>query len=155
MTGSGVEVYKVQLMARWASAVVARYTRPAPLKAITADFRNALVKKRLDISTGQTANKVNNTKRAMNTAISKVAKGVKELDDAVKKLENKSEDKGYIINLETNTHRLLTTINESGEKAKCCCGLKCADKEFWWTPTPFDRNTTCGTCLPALRASLP
>ena len=100
---------------------------------------------------------MNNLKKAMNTAISKVAKGVKELDEAVRRLEKKAEDKGYVVNLDTlNTHRLLTTINEAGKKAKCCCGWKYADKNFKWTSeAPTDRKTTCGSCLPALRASLP
>ena len=46
LTGTmGIEVMKVQMMARWSSPVVTHYTRLAPLKAITSDFRKALAKK--------------------------------------------------------------------------------------------------------------
>ena len=45
LTSLGIEVIKVKMLARWASAVVTLYARLAPLKAITNVFKPALKSK--------------------------------------------------------------------------------------------------------------
>ena len=35
----GLELFKIQLLARWASPIIMRYAATAPLRAITGDFR--------------------------------------------------------------------------------------------------------------------
>ena len=46
LSGLGVEIFVIQLLARWACALVVHYTRLAPLKAIATDFGRALATKR-------------------------------------------------------------------------------------------------------------
>ena len=44
LSGLGIELMKIQMMARWASAIITHYTRLAPLKSITADFKRAVLR---------------------------------------------------------------------------------------------------------------
>ena len=157
MSSIGIEVFKVQLMARWASAVVTHYTRLAPLKAITDDFRKALVGRKVEMTKGQSAKKIKKLRKALDRSIHTVAEEVKQLEDTIKMVEKKLIFKGYVINNDTGaTHRVLTTINERGSRANAFCGWKYAHKDFKLTEdAPTERKATCGTCLPALRATLP
>ena len=88
--------------------------------------------------------------------ISAVASEVKQLEDAVKAMDQKMITKGYVRNRETGAvHRVLTTLNESGFRASACCGWKYARRDFeLQQQAPTTRKTTCGTCLAALRATL-
>ena len=43
-----IEVMKVQFMARWSSPVVTHYTRLAPLRAITTDFKRNLAQRQTE-----------------------------------------------------------------------------------------------------------
>ena len=40
----GIEIFKIQLLARWASPVVMHYAREAPMATITAQFKSAMMK---------------------------------------------------------------------------------------------------------------
>ena len=126
-------------------------------KAITKDFRNALVGKSAANTADQNSKKIKNIKRSMKNSLANVAKEVKALDDAVKKMEERSVNKGYIKNTETHkVHKTLTTINEAGYNAKTCCGWDYADKPFkWQDQPPTVRSEVCGTCLGAYKATLP
>ena len=78
------------------------------------------------------------------------------LNKVVKEMELKNVPKRYVRNLATNvTHRMLTSMEEFGVKAKALCGWKYPKGEFELLPdAPARRSETCDTCLPALRASL-
>ena len=39
----GIELSKIQMLARWASAIITHYTRLAPLRSITNDFKRAVM----------------------------------------------------------------------------------------------------------------
>ena len=79
MTGIGIEIFKVQLMGRWACAVVTHYTRLAPLKAITEYFRRALAGKKMSMAKDQVAKKIKKIKRALDTTINAFAAEAKQL----------------------------------------------------------------------------
>ena len=127
-----------------------------PLKAITDDFRKALAGKRLDLAKDQNAKKIKRMKRALDTTINAVAAEVKQLENAVKLMDEKMVNKGFVRHRETGAvHRILTTINEAGFRASACCGWKYGQRDFeLQTSAPTTRRTTCGTCLAALRATL-
>ena len=65
MTSIGIEIFKVQLMGKWACAAVTHYTRLVPLKATTEDFRKALAGERANMAKGQSAQKIKRIKRAL------------------------------------------------------------------------------------------
>ena len=43
LSGLGIELLKIQMLARWASAIITHYTRLAPLRSITNDFKRAVL----------------------------------------------------------------------------------------------------------------
>ena len=155
LTSLGVEVFKVQLMARWSSPVVTHYTRLAPLKAITDDFRRALTRSR-DEEPLHRDIRIKKLRKALDKNIEKVQKEVQQLEDALKALELRMEPKRYVINMDTNrTHRVLTTVDEAGLYASTVCGYKYATRRAKLTNEPPTRKKeTCGTCLNELRAVL-
>ena len=152
-----IEVMKVQMLARWASPVVTHYTRLAPLKAITSDFRKSF-------QIREEKGKKDKDKVSMTKSIKKLAEQLKvytaELDDLrkqIKLLDKRPLAKSYTINPRSGiTHRILTSYEDAGIDARTFCkwpyirqgGVLTADP-------PTARQTTCDTCLPALKASLP
>ena len=97
MTSLRVEVYKVQLMARWSSTVVTHYTILAPLKAIAEDFRRAVMQRRALPPADQDKN-IRKIRRALDTDIKAVEDEVKSLDDAIKRVEAQMARKLYVKN---------------------------------------------------------
>ena len=110
------------MMARWSSPVVTHYTRLAPLKAITSDFRKALVKKEGDKAKDQ-------AKLAMERSVNKLTAQLtlyqNELDEIralLKKLEKCGNIKKFVTNRATGIrHRILTYYEDAGVLAKTVC----------------------------------
>ena len=48
LASMGLELFKIQLLARWASPIIMRYAATAPLRAITGDFRRLRQQSSLD-----------------------------------------------------------------------------------------------------------
>ena len=103
-----IEVTKTQMMARWSSPVVTHYTRLAPLRATTSDFRRALMEQRGD-------NKAKTDKLVMTRSIKKLttqlASYQTELDELkglIKSSEKKDPVEKYVINTDSDIcHRVL------------------------------------------------
>ena len=99
------------------------------------------------------------TKKSMKKLEDQLVKQNAELESinkAIKEMETKNTPKRYVRNNATNvTHRMITSMEEFGVKAKDLCGWKYAkgDVELL-LDAPGRRSETCDTCLPALRASL-
>ena len=151
-----IEVTKLQMMARWSSPVVTHYTRLAPLRAITSDFRKNLIKRQ-----GDAKNK--KEKLAMTRSISKLTLQLTsyqaELDELkvlIKNLESRDPVKKYVVNTDSNIwHRVLTYREDAGLDAKTVCTwkyLRGACRLSAEAPTVY--KPTCERCLPALKASL-
>ena len=142
-------------MARWSSPVVTHYTRLAPSKAITDDFRRALTRGREEEPLHRDI-RVKKLRKALDKHIGEVQNEVQQLEDALKALELRMEPKKYVINLDTNrTHRVLTTVDEAGLYASTVCGYKYATRRAKLTnEPPTKKKETCGTCLNELRAVL-
>ena len=96
-------------------------------------------------------------KKALGKTIGVVAREVQQLREAVEPMERNIAPKGFVVNLDTgSTHKILTTVNERGNKAMSFCGWKYARRDFKVVADlPTRRKATCGTCMPGLRASLP
>ena len=158
LTGTmGIEVLKVQMMARWSSPVVTHYTRLAPLKATTSDFRKALAKKEGDKAKGQ-------AKLAMGRSVKKLTAQLKlyqsELDEIrtlLKKLDKRGHVKKLVTNHATGIRRIiLTYYDDARVLAKTVCKWKYLQAVCELTSEPpHVREDTCETCLRALKASLP
>ena len=43
LSSLGIELLKIQMLARWASPIITHYTRLAPLRSITNDFKRAII----------------------------------------------------------------------------------------------------------------
>ena len=43
LSSLGIELLKIQMLARWASPIITHYTRLAPLRSITNDFKGAIL----------------------------------------------------------------------------------------------------------------
>ena len=123
LTGTmGIEVLKVQMMARWSSPVVTHYTRLAPLKAITSDFRKALAKKEGDKSRDRTKLAMERSVKKLTSQLLAYEGELNELKVLLKKLEKSGCAKKYVTNRVTGIrHRILTHYEDAGVGAKTIC----------------------------------
>ena len=168
LSSLGIELLKIQMLARWASPIITHYTRLAPLRSITNDFKRAILNTATQkVSKGKAikddANK-SNTKGSDTKKVLKILKAelkkyeeeIAELNRRVKRTRHKLGPRTYVTNTKTQVvHRIGTTIEEAGLHACTLCGWRCAAKGRLSVDAPTVLKKTCDTCLPALRASLP
>ena len=171
LTAIGIEVYIVQMLARWACAQVLHYTRLAPLKGLTSKFKEALMNKdRADKKArGQNPQLPDHkltsiVDEKVATAVSKIvrihaATHEKEINELKRLIATATgDDNRIVLNRRAKVkHRILTTFNDVGCQARARCGFAYA------APTaeisiirdpPIKAKECCPTCFPALRASL-
>ena len=155
LAGIGVDLLKIQLMARWSSEVITHYSRLAPLKAITADFKRAVMERSGKSKSSSKAD-VRSIKSAVDVAMAKVTEEVKELDMLVRRIQHETRPARYLRNRTTNkVHRILCGYEEAGPSAITHCGWKYAGQTVAVEQdAPTIYKQVCGTCLPALKASL-
>ena len=159
LTGLGVEVFNIQLLARWASEVVTHYTRLAPLKTITADYKKAILDRSGDKpkeTSGEETKRIAKLKHSMDATVKSMQEEFKRLDDMIKAVELSLKPSKFVRNRKTNVvHRVLCGFEEAGDSAITFCGWRYAAKKVTLQKeAPDKRKETCKTCLPALRASL-
>ena len=151
-----VEVTKVQMVARWSSPVVTHYTRLAPLRAITSDFRRALLEQRGDKKAKKDKLVMARSVKKLTTQLASYQTELDELKGLIKSLEKKDPVKKYVINTDSDIcHRVLTYHEDAGLDAKTVCTwkyLRGAGRLTAEPPTAYKR--VCERCLPALKASL-
>ena len=147
------------MLARWCSPVVTHYTRLAPLKTITADFRRAVLDKAAGSTEARGKGVADHRKiqKVLNKAMQKVSEEISRLDEAVEKLKKATEPPLYVKNMITKSeHRVLTTVEDMGADAVAVCGYAYARGSFRLIRNqPTSKKLTCGTCMPELKASLP
>ena len=170
MAAHGLELFKLQLLARWSSDVILRYVRESPLKTLTSDYLRK-----------QGANSVDEILAAMQSQSEEVKKRLESLDtrtmDMIKQevslrarqvasdppktfsansledYENKTLN--LVENLKTGAvHRVLTGSAEISPMLwSTVCGWK-----FGKSPTdrpsnlPASWRSICEKCLPTERA---
>ena len=171
LTAGGVDPFKVNLLARWNSPMVTHYSKLAPLKAITTEFKEVIRRQRGDPTSGpasstmrlddssihKTINDQMMSKviEQINTQAKKYEKQAKELMDMIASMDH-LKPKKYVVNRKTKvTHRILAGYEEVGPGALTLCGWKYAYAKVAITSAePTQAVSTCETCLPALRACL-
>ena len=160
------------MMARWASAIITHYTRLAPLKSITSDFKRAVLRAGLDhsakITDAKSKEKNHKTKvnkrgidmhkvhSVMQAELLRFEQEMELLRRIVNKMAHQCRPRVYCQNKKTLiTHRIAVGFEEAGMRARTMCGWKYAraDVNISADP-PAVRKQTCDNCLPALRASL-
>ena len=172
LTSLGLDTYKVQLLARWASPLVVHYCKLAPLRALTSEFK-AAANRQLKSSDGAGSKSVDDKllkmidekvvrhlKNAMDLYSAAHKQEVARLDALIKKCElaahNFARPRRYVINRKSKvTHRILAGFDEVGVDAITKCGWRYAKAKIEVTAhEPTDHKLTCDTCMPALRALL-
>ena len=156
LSSIGINMHKIALLARWASAVITHYTRIAPLRSLTEDFKRRQERhtpKAEDISPARLIAIEDELKVAMNTELEnrmntilnetksneiKVRKIMDKCFEAHVELQNKINkfieknshqnfDKPLCTNTRTKvTHKILTTIQSAGNEARTWCMWKYA-----------------------------
>ena len=151
-----IEVTKVQMMARWSSPVVTHYTRLAPLRAITSDFRRALLEQRGDKKAKKDKLVMTRSINKLTTQLAQYQAELDELKGLVKSLEKKDPVKQYVINTDSDIcHRVLADHEDAGLEAKTVCTWKYLRGACRLTAEPPTVNKQgCERCLPALKALL-
>ena len=158
LTGTmGIEVLKVQMMARWSSPVVTHYTRLAPLKAITSDFRKAMEKKEGSKAQDRNTLAMERSVKKLTTQLLAYEAELNEMKGLLKKLEKNGVVKKFVTNRVTGIkHRILTHYDDARIAAKTICKWKYLQGDCELTAEqPRFRKETCETCMRALKASLP
>ena len=159
LSAIGLEIVKIQMLARWRSPIVTHYTRLAPLKTITADFRRAVLDKAAGSTEAKGKGVVDHRKiqKVLNQAMLKVSEEIARLDQAVEELKKSTEPPLYVKHLITKSeHRVLTTVEDMGTDAVAVCGFAYARRSFrLLRQQPTIKKLTCGSCMPELKASLP
>ena len=162
----GIELLKIQMLARWASPIITHYTRLAPLRSITNDFKRAVLQaaphgNKIAVKDQTKAIKPNGSDvkkvlKVMKKELQKYEAEIKEPSALVEKTRHELGPRSYVTNMKTQVvHRVGTTIQEAGLHARTLCGWRCASKGALSVDAPTVRKRFCDTCLPALRASLP
>ena len=82
---------------------------------------------------------------------------LEELKKQIKILDKRPLARCYTVNPRTKvTHRVLTSFEDAGIQAKTFCKWPYIQAGGSLTAeAPTTRSTTCDTCLPQLKASLP
>ena len=174
LSALGIELLKIQMLARWSSHIITHYTRLAPLKSITTDFKRAILN--AEAKRGADTNKKHKQgkdkphrqksitgldKKKIEASLKKeLMKTAEELDllrDMIKRVSRECAPRRFVTNAKSHiTHRVAAGFEEAGLKARTLCGWKFARSDVIMSvDPPKERKKTCDTCLPALRATLP
>ena len=162
LTSLGLEVIKIQMLARLASSLITHYARLAPLKNLGEEFKNAMKKKRSGSEQLVTTTKPNINKAEVKMIMDEQLENMKQelnmIQDITKKVEKECRPKEYLKNRVTGSHhRILCSISDAGQGALTWCGWSYATKKFevLSSRSPTYRGEVCGGCMPDLKASLP
>ena len=154
MSDVGVNMHKIGLMARWYSALITHYSRVAPLRSITEDYKKlinpdslpspdqvrqielrarkatlAAVEERLKIhATGSDAT-LAEFKAKFHAIVDQHHESSlrlkAEMQDMVDRASNKGRARRFVMNRDTGcVHTVLSTFEEAGPRALTHCGWK-------------------------------
>ena len=153
-----LEIYKIQLLARWASPVILHYARAAPLRNITEAVRDLNDINSLGKVIRTLKNDIKHIKANMSGIDGKTQKML-ELEVAIsnerEKQETSSSPPQYVRNLSTGCYHTIAV--GTGDKWKwttqCTFQFGLAEHERLSEP-PADFSVPCHRCFPELRARL-
>ena len=153
----GIEILKVQLLARWASPIITHYTRLAPLRSLATDMKGRIAKRNLDNKCSSNEQAILKLKNSVETHMSKVQEEIHRLDEMIKKSETSGKPKRYLKNRKNCVlHYILAGYEDVGPGAITHCGWKYAfAKVEVALHGPRFKQEACDTCMAELRRSLP
>ena len=95
LSALGIELMKIQMLARWSSHIITHYTRLAPLRSITNDFKRAVLNAEAKLhiqNTGKSNDKPSKPTRITSTDKKKIIKSLqKDLEKANKEFNELRE----------------------------------------------------------------
>ena len=151
--------------------MVTHYSKLAPLKALTHDFKQAVLRHQRAIGPGSSSEKPGKKKKVKHSidesaAIDKILSVVneqaleyqKQVDDLhalISKVKTQRLRR-FVVNRKTKVaHRILAGFEDIGPAAITHCGWKYARSQVSITDEePTKAEEACDTCMPALRALL-
>ena len=157
----GLDIMKIKLLARWDSEIITHYARLAPLSSIADDTKDAMRKKD-SAKTGskKRAAPISADRKHITKAIEEQAAAwgeeLRRLENMIKDREVASRPARYVRNLKTKiVHRIAGSFDTMGMQAITFCHWPyIRARTQMLTSPPTSRSECCGTCMPALRASL-
>ena len=139
--------------------MVTHYTRLAPLANIGNETKEAMKKKGQVTKSSKQAPKVSD--QTICEAVDKYVDSWREefdrLESLIKKVEAANKPKKYLLNKSTGSkHRIAAGFDEVGRACPTFCGWRYVNAPVTSTEdAPTFREECCGTCMPALRETLP
>ena len=155
--------------------MVTHYSKLAPLKALTADFKQAVLRHQQGVASSASSPSSRSSRlvphssdtgvsqewyeekvlAVMNQHAVKYQKQFEELQDMIKRVKVQRARR-FVVNRKTRvTHRILAGFDDVGWAAVTHCGWRFAHSQVMITDEePTKPDETCDTCLPALRAVL-
>ena len=157
LTRIGLQVYKIQLLARWASPLITHYARLAPLKTLSTEMKSALAKQSKRDSSERMKETMKKVKKSVDEHIVKVKAEVERLESMIREAEAKRNPTKYLKNRVTGiSHLILSSVEEVGSEAITHCGWTYAHKKVEvLTTAPKFKQHACDTCVGPLKRSLP
>ena len=154
LSSLGIELLKIQMLARWASPIITHYTRLAPLRSITNGFKRAILntaprhdKKAIKDDTKAAAKPkgcdIKKVLGVMKTELQKYEAEIREPNILIQRTRHELGPRTYVTNMKTQVvHRIGTTIEEAGLHARTLCGWRYAAKEKLSVDAPAVRKKT-------------
>ena len=107
LTKIGLHIYKIQLLARWASPLITHYARLAPLKTLATDMKKALAKKDGKSSRDRDKETMRKVRESVDEHMAKVKVEVERLEQMIKEAEAKRNPTKYLKNRVTGISHLI------------------------------------------------
>ena len=156
LAAAGVEIIKIMVLARWASEVVLRYVKDAPLVGLSEQVKTLEDKKDLAKLLEKAADGAENLNTKMSDIEGRLQKLIVEQETWASDREVANSQLGlppFVTNGRTKKLKLHRSSVDGMEfppylwRAKC--GFRFAFSGFTrhWTVQDFDVKTLCGTCF--------
>ena len=153
LAGMRLDLFRIQLLARWASAIVLHYARLAPLKDITEHVREL-----------ETANSLGKVIKALKDDLASMKKKMAKMDDNTKSLLQRevsiavATDKAkerrpqYVTNTTTGCCNLVALAQGEPRYWASACTWEFGFAPHSISDFPAERwQDTCGRCFPEVR----
>ena len=146
-----LDIAKIMMLARWASAIVTHYTRLAPLKTITNDFKAAVARRHGGVT--EPKPRMDRPVQKLTKQLEQYDRELEELRLAIKGMETSKRPVEYARNLRAGVlHKVLVAIGED-HPPKAYCGWKYSKYTYSLQgEAPDDSDEICGDCFPRLKA---
>ena len=166
LTFIGLEVMKIQLLARWGSPIITHYTRLAPLKTPAEDFKRIAIRKVLSDKMQETdgtrrklareAIDMKKMNKEVNKQICALQDEMVELKVLIKRAEDERRPPVYVQNPKSGVvHKVLTSLEQAGIHARSVCSYKWVAGAARKVDTlPRDADLICDTCMGEQKAEM-